>query len=54
MKRTHQVKLIALAILINLLITGCDESSVSNYNVVWDSSSADFNVMYWGLLLPHG
>ena len=43
MKGTRQIKLIALVILINLLMTGCDESQVSNYNVVWESPSKDHN-----------
>ncbi len=36
MKRTHQIKFIAMVMLINLLMTGCDESPVSDYNVIWD------------------
>ncbi len=43
MKRTRQIKLAGLIGLICLLLTGCDEALVSNYNIVWDSSSADYN-----------
>ena len=43
MKRTLQIKLIWMITLISLVITGCHAASVSDYNIVWDSPSADFN-----------
>jgi hypothetical protein len=43
MKRTHQIKLVSLIVLTGLVLIGCDESPVSDYNVIWDSPSVDFN-----------
>ena len=44
MKRTRQIKIVRLITLISLVTTaGIHAASVSDYNIVWDSPSADYN-----------
>ena len=44
MKRIRQIKLVRLVTLISLVATaGIHAASLSDYNVVWDSPSADYN-----------